>query len=133
MRCLGFEIVCPDGLSRHYPYHNEGDARCDATGASKDPAELLGTLEAERAWVKREWAKAKQCKPKVARRLHEHQAACGRDAIKRLLKLGAGEIPVCQFFLEPSDIERALPRCPGGQHTVRPVTFEHDVSPEDMH
>lgn len=26
----GFEVVCPDGRVRHYPYHNEGDAQCDA-------------------------------------------------------------------------------------------------------
>jgi hypothetical protein len=26
----GFEVVCPDGHVRHYPYHNEGDAKCDA-------------------------------------------------------------------------------------------------------
>ncbi len=28
--CSGYEIVCPDGRVRHYPYHNEGDADCDA-------------------------------------------------------------------------------------------------------
>lgn len=28
--CHGWEIVCPDGKVRHYPYHNEGDAECDA-------------------------------------------------------------------------------------------------------
>ena len=28
--CAGYEIVCPDGRVRHYPYHNEGDAKCDA-------------------------------------------------------------------------------------------------------
>lgn len=26
----GWEIVCPDGRVRYPPYHNEGDARCDA-------------------------------------------------------------------------------------------------------
>jgi hypothetical protein len=26
----GFEVVCPDGRVRHYPYHNEDDAICDA-------------------------------------------------------------------------------------------------------
>lgn len=28
--CIGYEIVCPDGRVRHFPYHNEGDATCDA-------------------------------------------------------------------------------------------------------
>lgn len=28
--CAGYEIVCPDGRVRHYPYHNEGDAESDA-------------------------------------------------------------------------------------------------------
>jgi hypothetical protein len=26
----GYEIVCPDGHVRHYPYHNEDDALFDA-------------------------------------------------------------------------------------------------------
>lgn len=26
----GYEVVCPDGKVRHFPYHNEGDAMCDA-------------------------------------------------------------------------------------------------------
>lgn len=26
----GYEIVCPDGRVRHYPYTNEDDARADA-------------------------------------------------------------------------------------------------------
>jgi hypothetical protein len=30
MGCNGYEIVCPDGQTRHYPYTNEGDALCDA-------------------------------------------------------------------------------------------------------
>lgn len=25
----GYEVVCPDGRVRHYPYHNKGDADCD--------------------------------------------------------------------------------------------------------
>lgn len=28
--CNGHEIVCPDGSVRHYPFHNEGDAKSDA-------------------------------------------------------------------------------------------------------
>ena len=34
MKCCehqGYEVVCPDGRIRHMPYHNEGDARCDAS------------------------------------------------------------------------------------------------------
>ena len=27
---IGWEIACPDGRIRHFPYHNEGDALCDA-------------------------------------------------------------------------------------------------------
>ena len=26
----GWEVVCPDGTVRHFPYHNYGDADCDA-------------------------------------------------------------------------------------------------------
>lgn len=38
----GWEVVCPDGCVRLYPYHNEGDAKCDAEiltqrGCAKDP------------------------------------------------------------------------------------------------
>lgn len=28
--CAGWEVVCPDGKVRHFPYHNYGDATCDA-------------------------------------------------------------------------------------------------------
>lgn len=28
--CTGWEVVCPDGKVRHFPYHNQGDAACDA-------------------------------------------------------------------------------------------------------
>lgn len=28
--CVGYEFVCPDGAVRCFPYHNEGDAACDA-------------------------------------------------------------------------------------------------------
>lgn len=34
--CAGYEVVCPDGLIRHYPYHNRGDAEAHARKAS-DP------------------------------------------------------------------------------------------------
>lgn len=34
--CSGWEIVCPDGRVRHYPYHNHGDAQSHAEFAS-DP------------------------------------------------------------------------------------------------
>jgi len=27
---LGFQIVCPDGRVRRYPYHSHGDAKSDA-------------------------------------------------------------------------------------------------------
>lgn len=32
--CLGWEVVCPDGLVRFYPFHNEDDARSEATALS---------------------------------------------------------------------------------------------------
>lgn len=32
---VGYEVVCPDGHVRHYPYTNEGDADCDAEIFSK--------------------------------------------------------------------------------------------------
>lgn len=31
----GFEVVCPDGRVRLYPYHNEGDAKCDAEAVTE--------------------------------------------------------------------------------------------------
>lgn len=34
--CAGWEVMCPDGLSRHLPYHNRGDAESHARFAS-DP------------------------------------------------------------------------------------------------
>lgn len=32
--CDGFEVVCPDGHVRHYPFHNEGDAASAANRAT---------------------------------------------------------------------------------------------------
>ena len=32
--CEGWEVVCPDGRVRHYPFHNEGDARGEARHAT---------------------------------------------------------------------------------------------------
>lgn len=37
MKVRGYEVVCPDGRVRRYPYHNEGDATCDAEVMSEDP------------------------------------------------------------------------------------------------
>lgn len=34
--CAGWEIVCPDGRVRHYPFHNHGDAACDAESYSDE-------------------------------------------------------------------------------------------------
>ena len=34
--CGGWEVVCPDGATRHFPYHNLGDAESHAAHAS-DP------------------------------------------------------------------------------------------------
>jgi len=31
----GFEILCPDGQRRHFPYHNRGDADSDARAYSR--------------------------------------------------------------------------------------------------
>lgn len=31
-----FEIICPDGKARHFPYHNREDADEDAVIAAKD-------------------------------------------------------------------------------------------------
>lgn len=36
----GFEIVCPDRRVRHYPYHNEADARFDAALCSRRTCRL---------------------------------------------------------------------------------------------
>ena len=38
-KCVGWEIVCPDGSVRHHPYHNEGDARSDARTCSRRDCE----------------------------------------------------------------------------------------------
>lgn len=32
--CKGFEVVCPDGLVRYWPYHSMGDAGQHARSAS---------------------------------------------------------------------------------------------------
>ena len=63
--CLGWTVRCPDGKLRHYPYHNEGDARFDAKHIS-------------------------------------------------------GEKEKCWKFTDREDKS-----CPGGEHTVEPVAFEH--------
>ena len=34
--CAGYEIVCPDGRVRHFPFHNEGDAKSDAEHYSRE-------------------------------------------------------------------------------------------------
>ena len=39
---IGWQILCPDGKERHYPYINQGDAECDAAlyserGCRSDP------------------------------------------------------------------------------------------------
>jgi hypothetical protein len=34
--CAGWEVCCPDGIRRHNPYHNLGDAEAHARRAS-DP------------------------------------------------------------------------------------------------
>lgn len=34
--CAGYEIVCPDGRVRHFPFHNEGDAASDARHYSRE-------------------------------------------------------------------------------------------------
>lgn len=31
---MGWEVVCPDGRMRHYPFHNEGDAASEARRAT---------------------------------------------------------------------------------------------------
>lgn len=64
----GWEIVCPDGRVRRLPYHNEGDASCDAA--------TLG------------------------------ERGCGRPREKETW------------------IDAHQPRCPEGEHTIRPITFD---------
>lgn len=34
--CSGFEIVCPDGNVRHYPFHHEDDAKAMANAATRN-------------------------------------------------------------------------------------------------
>lgn len=38
--CAGWEVVCPDGCVRHFPYHNLGDAECDAEVFAEGRCEL---------------------------------------------------------------------------------------------
>ena len=33
--CGGWEVVCPDGRVRHYPFHNHGDAESTAQLATQ--------------------------------------------------------------------------------------------------
>jgi hypothetical protein len=37
-KVIYFEVVCPDDLVRHYPYHNLGDAESHAEIASRPEA-----------------------------------------------------------------------------------------------
>ena len=39
---LGSEVVCPDGKVRHFPYHNQGDALCDARTYSRKGCRAWG-------------------------------------------------------------------------------------------
>lgn len=36
MKINGYEIICPDGKTRHYPYFSEGDAKFDAGQITKE-------------------------------------------------------------------------------------------------
>ena len=69
--CSGWEVVCPDGLKRHNPYHNLGDARSHAEHAS-DPS----------------WFQKRGCRlaPKPAK-LELSQPKCpgGRHVVKPIL------------------------------------------------
>ena len=38
--CYGWEIVCPDGKVRHYPFHDEDDAKAEAMLASSQRCRL---------------------------------------------------------------------------------------------
>lgn len=40
--CVGYEIVCPDGRVRRYPYHNQGDAESDARRMNQKGCWRLG-------------------------------------------------------------------------------------------
>lgn len=39
--CAGWEIVCPDGRVRHYPFHNFGDAEAMALRFSERRCQLF--------------------------------------------------------------------------------------------
>lgn len=43
--CAGWKVVCPDGSERHFPYHNHGDALCDASVFDKSPEHCTRYLE----------------------------------------------------------------------------------------
>lgn len=38
----GWEIICPDGVRRHYPYGNFGDAEFDASLYQDKPERCVG-------------------------------------------------------------------------------------------
>ncbi len=40
--CHGYEIVCPDGNVRRYPYHNQGDAESDARYVTRKGCARMG-------------------------------------------------------------------------------------------
>jgi hypothetical protein len=69
--CAGWEVVCPDGRVRHFPYHNLGDAKSHARHASDA-----------------DWFAKRGCRlaPKPSR-LERSQPACcgGRHTVRALV------------------------------------------------
>lgn len=41
MKISGYEVICPDGKARHYPYFNEGDANFEAEHIIKNGCSSL--------------------------------------------------------------------------------------------
>jgi hypothetical protein len=97
--CQGFEVVCPDGLVRGYPFHSLGDAESEAKHASR-PLPIT---------------RSKFCQHVAV--LRQVPCSCVRTA--------GNDRPGCSPWPEPSDMELRHPPCPGGEHSVRPIVFDH--------
>lgn len=105
--CVGFEIVCPDGHVRFYPFHHFDDAECEARHAS-------GPLPRKRAPFCEHW------------RIQVADRMAGREETPCFCVARAGTYrPGCSGWPEPSDLELRYPPCPGGEHTVRAIPFNH--------
>lgn len=135
MKCGGYEIVCPDGFRRHPAYHNKGDADCDAEQMSEsvDAKAMLARASELLAKAERSYQDGlrRKLKPRAMKR-RSRDVEVFKWAMRRWAAIRDGKLTLCDPFEDP-DPPSPHGQCPGGKHTVSPISFEHDVPFEDMH